>query len=315
MLKRPFHICLCVLACLVMFPAVSARSAETVDRIVAVVNGEIITLFEINQRIKPVLDRFRGRDLGPEEKAAILRIKEQALQQMVDNILLQKEAERYKLEVSDIAVENEVRDFRLKNNLTDDEFNEQLTLEGTSREEFAGRIRRDILKHKLLGFMVRRKVVVTQEEIQAHYDEHLQDYVQDKSVGLGLIVLPSGMPALELKRRIEAKEIDFASAATTYSQGPGADQGGDIGILPWASLASEWKGALNGLSVGDVSDPINIQGREALLTMVSQDGGAVQSLESVSDEIRTSLLRQKLEERFNDYMDKLRAEAVIDIRL
>lgn len=315
MLPRSFRPLLFILVCLIVLAAVPVRAAETVDRIVAVVNGEIITLFELNQRIRPVLERFRGRELGPEEKAAILRLKEQALQQMVDDILIQQEAERYQLDVSDASVENEVRGFRLKNNLTEEEFAEQLKLEGSSREEFADRVRRDILKHKLLGFMVRRKVVVTKEEIQAQYEANLQDYVKDKRVGLGIIVLPAGMPALELKRRIETGEIDFPTAAATYSQGPGADQGGDIGVLPWTNLAPEWKQALNGLDQGEISDPIDIQGREALLTLLSQEGGDVQPLEAVSDQIRADLLRRKLEDRFNEYMEQLRAEALIDIRL
>ena len=314
-MHRRSHILLIILACLTVLSAAPVRAAETVDRIVAVVNGEIITLFEINQRVKPVLDRFRGRELGPEEKAAILNLKHEALQRMVDDILLKAEAEKYKLEVSETAVENQVREFRKANNLTQEQFEEQLKLEGTSTEEFAERMRLDILKHKLLGFMVRRKVMVTDEEITAYYETHKSDYVKDKRVRVGLIILPQGMPGLELKRRIEARELDFASAATIYSKGPGADQGGDIGVLDWKSLAPEWKQALDGLAQGEISDPVEIQGREALLTPLSTEGGDVQPLEVVTEEIRNAIYRVKVEERFNEYMEQLRGEAVIDIRL
>lgn len=314
-MSRFFRILPCILACVAIFAAPAVSRADTVDRIVAVVNGEIITLFELNERIKPVLERFRGRELGPEEKAAILKLKEQALQKMVDDILLQKEAARFQLDASETAVDNEVRGFRLKNGLTEEQFNEQLKLEGTTSEEFRDRVRRDILKHKLLSFMVRRKVVVTQEEIQARYEAHSQDYVKDKRVGVGIIVLPAGMPALEIKRRIESGETDFATAASTYSQGPGKEQGGDIGELEWKSLAPQWKQALDGLGQGQVSEPIDIQGREALLTVLYQSGGEVQPLEAVTEEIRGVIMRQKLEERFNEYMEQLRTEAVIDIRL
>ena len=142
---------------------------EIIDRIVAIVNGEIITLFELNEQVKPYLEKFRGKELGTAEKKAIWELKKQALDQMINDILLRQEAEKYKIKVSDMEIENFIRQFKQRNNLTEEQFLNQLKLQGMTREDYKRQIRNNILKHRLIGAMVKRKVVVTQEEIEKYY--------------------------------------------------------------------------------------------------------------------------------------------------
>lgn len=303
------------IAVFLLTPLCPAQAGETVNRIVAVVNGDIITLFELNEKVKPLLDRFKGREIGERERAAILKIKKDLLNNMVEDLLLRQEVQKYGLGVSDVEVENQIQEFKGENNLSEEELLKQLRLEKMTRKEFAGKMRQDILKHKLLGFMVRRKVVVTKEEIETCFSADKQDFALDKKVHLGLIVLGPGNPAEVLKKRIEAQELSFAEAADIYSQGPGAGNGGDIGLLDWKDLAAEWKEALDGVSEGQITDPFMVRGHEALLLLKSMDSGCEQPLDKVKDEIYKRIYKEKLESGFNEYMETLRANAVIDIKL
>lgn len=300
---------------LLILAAAPARAAEVVDRIVAVVNGEIITLFEINERLKPVLDQFKGRQLSDADKAALVSFKKELLQKLIDDILLAQEIKKFNITASDVEVENQIQTFKDEHRLTEAALLEQLKLEGMTRQEFTDKMRKDILRQRLLGAMVRRKVVVTSEEVQRYYDEHKQDFAKDRTVHLGLILLPPGTPAGPLRERIIKGEISFAEAADAFSEGPGKGQGGDIGVLDWKSLAPEWRQSLEGVAEGAVSQPFAISGREALLSPRTVEAGDTQGLQAIEKDIRDKIFSEKMQGRFSEYMDELRSKAVIENRL
>ncbi|MEW5772652.1 MAG: SurA N-terminal domain-containing protein [Thermodesulfobacteriota bacterium] len=300
---------------LLILSAAPARSAEVVDRIVAVVNGEIITLFDLNERLRPVLDQFKDRQISDADKEAILKFKRDILQKLIDDILLEQEIKKFGITASDVEVENQILAFKDEHKLTEEALVEQLKLEKMTRQEFADKMRKDILRQRLLGAMVRRKVVVTSEEVARYYEEHKQDFAKDRSVHLALVLLPPGQPAAPLRERIAKGEISFAEAADAYSEGPGKGQGGDIGVLEWKSLAQEWRKALEGVAPGDMSQPFAISGREALLSLRSMDSGDAQSLSDIEKEIRDRIYSSRIQERFEEYMQELRSKAVIENKL
>ena len=165
-----------LIAVLLMGAVTTGAVAETiVDRIVAVANGEIITLFDLDERLKPMLARFEGKPMGEAEQRAVRELRGQVLDAMVDDILINQEAERLGVEVSDVEVENQIKQVRQQNGLTPEQFKDQLLLEGMTREMYARKLREDILKHRIIGFMVKRKVVITDEEIEAYYNAHPEE--------------------------------------------------------------------------------------------------------------------------------------------
>ncbi len=303
-----------VIVC-VLLAARPVPAAEVVDRIVAVINGQVVTLFELNNHLKPYLERFRGRQLSDEEKAAIGRMRSDLLDKLVDDILIAQEVEKLQLKATDVEVENAVENFRKKNGLTKEDFDKQLKLEGLGREQFADQMRKDILKHRLLGFMVRRKVVVSDEEVRAFYDSHQADYMRDKTVALSAILLPKEQDGTQLRERIEKGEIAFADAANLYSQGPGVGSGGSLGTLAWTDLAEDWRQALADVPKGGTTLPFLFRDFTALLHVDELQAGDVKPYEEVKEEIRDRLFQKQVEERYEEFMTKLRSEAVVEIKL
>ncbi|MBT8763165.1 SurA N-terminal domain-containing protein [Desulfohalobiaceae bacterium Ax17] len=308
--KSGFYFCLFL--CLFIKPVFAE---EIIDRIVAIVNGEIITLFELNERVKPYLERFKGKELGPAEKQAIRELKKQLLDQMINDILLRQEAEKYKIEVSDMEIENFIRQFKQRNNLTEEQFLNQLKLQGLTREDYKRQVRNNIIKHRLIGAMVKRKVVVTQEEIERYYNEHKQDFDTEKKVHLKLILLPTLEEAKQIRNKIMAGEMTFEQAAKKFSQGPSAESGGDLGFVNWKDLAKEWKQAIKGLKQGEITSVFSLNNKGAILKVEESLSGQPKPLKEVEDEIRKIIYQPRLEERFREYMRSLREKAVIDIRI
>ncbi|MHC1751835.1 SurA N-terminal domain-containing protein [Humidesulfovibrio sp.] len=301
---------------LVAFGWRSAALADdlVVDGVVALVNGKIITKFEYDERLRPIYEQTRGRQLSTDELGQIATLRRKILEQMVDDMLLQQEAERYKFKVTDAEVEEQIKQFIAKRNISQDEFNRQLALQRLTRPEFANNMRRDMIRHRLIGGAVSNKVVVTDSEVEQVYNERKAEFSKDSMIQLGIILIPSGMSPTELKAEIESGRMTFAEAANRYSQGPGVGNGGDIGFIAWKDLAPEWNAALAGLKPGQITQPVHIQDFAGLLQVISLKEGEELALDSVREQIYQSLHEAKFEKVFQEYMQKLRDKAVVDYR-
>lgn len=292
-----------------------AQAADlVVDGVIAVVNGKIVTKYDHDERMRPVYEQARGRQLTTEEISQIATLRRKILDQMIDELLIQQDAERYKLKVTDVEVEDQIKEFLAKRQLTEDEFKKQLALQRMSREDFVRNMRRDMIKHRLIGGVVTSKVVVTDTEVEQRYKERKAEFSKDSMVQLALILVPAGMSAPDLKAQIEAGQMSFADAANKYSQGPGVGHGGDIGYIAWKDLAPEWNAALAGLKPGQISQPVHVQDFSGLLQVVALKEGEELPLDAVREQIYQSLHEVKFESVFQEYMQKLREKAVIEYR-
>ncbi|BBD07618.1 SurA N-terminal domain-containing protein [Desulfovibrio ferrophilus] len=293
-----------------------AVAGDVVDRIVGMVNGEIITLFDLNERMKPVFEKFQGREVTDKEKAAIVNIRKNLLEQMVQDILIKQQIAKLGVTVTDSEILNEMESVQSRNKMSKEDFEAQLRLEGMTVEQYKKKLGDDILKHRLIGAMVKRKVVVSDEEVKSYFDEHRSQYAKDKRVELAVILVPTKDGADKLHAAITKGEMTFAEAAAKYSQGPGTDQGGNLGTLEWGSIASDWRDALEGVQPGGLSKSFEFRQMGAILQLVSVAGGEALEFDAVVEaEIRQKLYQQQLEERFNSYMERLRSEAVVEIKL
>lgn len=284
-----------------------AQAAQVVDRIVAVVNGEIITFQDLQQRVRMVT----GQTPDP---AAAGEVMPQVLESMIDDIILRQEAQRLKIEVSDSEVENEIRQFKTRRRLSEDEFERSLRLQGLTQEQFKEQSRQDIVKHKMLGYMVRRKVVVTQEEIDAYVEKNRAELTTERNVDMQLIVSADADRAEALWDELNSGGISFDEAVERYSVGPKVNNGVMTDVR-WREMDEPWREALRDLNAGEISKPFMIQDKWVILKLLDRRDGAKQEQAAVEDEVREAIMRPKLEERFKEYMSGLRAKAIIQNKL
>jgi len=312
-------------AAFVLSMAVSAPASGAemvVDKIVAQVNGEIVTLFELNEKVQAYVAQVEKRAYNPADPA-LKELKERILKTMIEDIMLKQEAARMKVQISDSEVESRIREIREKGGLSEAQFVQQLRLEGMTRKQFVEAIKKDILKKQLLGYMVQRKVVVSEEEIKQYFEANKSVLSAPRAGSrIGLIMLTKMDEAKALRQKIASGQITFADAARKFSVGPGAEQGGDLGKVEIKDLAPEMRTALQNVNPGGVSEPVLLDGKPVLLTIAAEKEAAQApapsagpSLDAVRDEIYEKLYREKLEKQFTDYMDRLRAKSVIKVNL
>lgn len=305
-----------VMAVVIMLPAFSSAGEKIVDGIVAVVNGEIITMYELRQRMQPVLSQFKGRDMTAVEEEQVSNVRKQLLDRMINDLILDQEAERRGVSVSAEDVNNEVKSIMENSNISKEEFEKQLKLQKMTLEEFKEKIKSKIRKHRLLNYKVKNKVVVTEEEMMRYWNSTSSDTgsAQPRKLHLKLILFPQGVDASEVRSEIESGNVTFEKAADKYTQGPGGGQGGDLGVLALKDLALTWQEALEGLKPGDVSEVFAVQDMDAILKLDSYVEEKKASYEDVKDKIYDKLYGEKQDAVFGDYIKKLRESAVIEIK-
>ncbi|WP_242012259.1 SurA N-terminal domain-containing protein [Pseudodesulfovibrio cashew] len=292
---------------------VRALADEVVfDRILVKVNDDIITQYDLDEEIKPVLAKLGNRQLSVREQEQLDQFRKQVLERMVNDKLMEQEIKKFEIVISDDAVDAEIKKIKKEQGYTDEDFNEMLKKDNLTLEDFRTKLRGIIEKQELLGYMVHSKVLVTDSEIKEEYDAHHDDYVLEKLISLAIIVLPPDVAATEVKKRIEDGELTFAEAAEKYSIGPGKENGGSIGEVAWNDLADDWQRSLDGIKEGGVSAPIEVQGNKALLSPVKVIEDRLIPLDEVRDEIFKRLMDAKREKVFDEYFEQLKQSSVIE---
>ncbi len=323
MLSRFFTI---ILAGLVVIGAAGGALAEQViNRVVAVVGDDVITVIDLDKsisRTKAQMARMkaagRGQDIPPSQ------LRRLALERLIDDKIFEKEVARQKLSVSKDELDHYVKRIMRANKVDEENFVASLSRQGLTPEEYRDNLRKEILKQKLINQAVKKQVVVTDSEVSEYYKNHKQQFTNIAKVTFRAIFLTvdpkAGLSAGNVVRQKgenllqKIKEgADFAEVAKEYSQGPGADQGGLLGPLEAADLLPAMRQALAELNPGQVSQVLQIPQGFVIMKLVERTGGGELPLDDVREQIRKKLEAQYTEKRFQEWMKELREQTYVKI--
>ena len=299
----------------------SAQAAQ-LNKVAAVVNGQVITMFDLQKNASPDLARAHLNPNNPAQAKAVDAVLRKTLDGMIMEILIAQEAKRLKVSVSSSEVDSEISKIMQARGLSKQQFEAQLAQQKMSVGELRKNLEKSILRQKIMGMEVGRRVVVTPEEIKAYYEAHKDTLYDRKGLHMGLIVYHPKAPAAELASKIKSGTMSFAAVAAKYSIAPNRDRAGDMGPVEWDKLNPEWEGRLTKMKPGDVTDiftlpAANGQKLKAQVRLFRPDGGEAKLLtfEQAKPLIDGILRQPKAMERFDDYSEQLRKKAVIDIRM
>lgn len=294
--------------------AFSAQAA-TVNKIAAVVNGEMITVFDLHTTIAPELVKNKLNPNNPAHKATVDALSAKALDMMIMDILIAQEATRLKVTVADSEIEGEITRLMQKSKLSKPDFEKQLKSEGMDATTLRDRIRKTIMRQKLMSQMVGRKVVVTPEEVAQYYEENRSQFTTGQKVQMALIIYPPTADAAAWARKIKEGKTSFEAAVRAVSIGPKPQEGGLMPPVPLSDMNPAWRERILSMKPGQVSEIFTVENHKAQVHYISMQGGAEElSLAEATKQIENILREPKLMERFQEYSEQLRNKAVIDIR-
>jgi peptidyl-prolyl cis-trans isomerase SurA len=302
--------------------------AEVVDRIVAVVNDEIITLHELNEAFEPYRQNIENSYKGKDKDALIIQTKESFFQRLVDNMLIEQEAKKTGISgtVKEEDVMGVLQDMLEKQKLSMQEFLKNLAAEGKSIESVKKDIRSQMVRMRLLRREVKDKIIVSDSEIGEYYNNHRQEYEGKESVRMKqlLLQLPSGADkAVKMKLKNEALRLreliikgeSFDLLAAKYSQGPAATQGGDVGFIERGTIIPEVEASAFSLPVEQVSEVIESSLGFHIIKVVDKRGAGLKPVAMVREEIKTKIEDEKLDKKFEEWISSIRARSHIEVRL
>ena len=306
-----------VLALVICLMTAFGAQAAQINKVAAVVNGQVITMFDLQKNAVPDLMRARINPNDPSQAKAVDAVLRKSLDGMIMDILVAQEAKRLKVTISPSDVDAEITKIMKANNLTKPQFEEKLAQQRTSIGELRGNIEKGLIRQRVMAMEVGRRVLVTPEEIKTYYDAH-KDTLYDRSgLHMGLLVYPPNVNAAAMAAQIKSGATTFEEVTRKYSIAPNRENGGDMGAVEWDKLNPEWEARLSKMKPGDVTELFDLQGRKAQVHLYRPGGGEVKMLtfEQAKPLIDGILRQPKAMERFEDYTNQLRSRAVIDIRM
>ncbi len=294
--------------------------AEIVDRIVAVVNRKVITLYQLQQAQKAFLQEARLS--GDAEQAG----QEKVLDLLIEDELIRQKAEEEGILVTDDEFNAALSDIKQRNNLvSDDQLKEALGQEGKTWQEFFEEIRSQIKMAKLVNREVRSKIEITEDEVETYYQTHTDLFEQSPpTVRVRHILLKVRENADEAEiQMIKAKAAqlvqqlragaDFAALAKEYSEHPSAQSGGELGTFKKGELAPPFDIAF-GMEVGQISDPVRSEFGFHIINVQEKFSGDQVTYETVKPQIRSKLFEEKVSELYRKWVAELKEEAYIEMK-
>ena len=301
------------------------ESAEVVDRIVAVVNDDIITYTELNQLFKPYADQIRVRGYTPEKESKMLfKVREDILNQIIDEKLADQEIERYGIVVSKKEIDNTIESIKKANFSSDEELREALGKEGLSIEEYRKRIKEQKLRAKLVNIEIKSKIVITKEDIKSYYKDHIDKYIGEEKYHLRNIILKvrrlgGEAEKLGVKKKIDAiliklKEGErFEVMAGKYSESPSAKDGGDLGLFKIDELSQQLQKIVKGMKAGEFTSVIDTEQGYQIFFVQDVIRSPGKSLEEASPEIQEKLYYEIVNKKYQTWLTELRKRSYIKI--
>ena len=289
--------------------------AEVVDRIVAVVNNDIITLSELQNMAKTVEAQSGVKPTGQDEK----KMQREMLEALIDRKLAKAEAERRGIKVTDKELDEAMVRFKQRSNIADNEtLAKGLSQAGLSLKEFKQQIADQITQERLLSVVVGAKVVVSDAEVRRIYDEKFKKGgTQVHLITLRLPYPPGATSEQKEAAKQKAETIinaikrgeSFTEAAGKLSLSPT-----DVGFVSQTDLDPRLAAYLDQLKPKEVA-PVETPEGYQLLQVMNRRTGEGRSFEEAAPEIRRILMQQDMEKYFGDWVKTLREKAYIKIML
>lgn len=298
-------------------------SADIFNRVVAIVNDDVITLHELNQKMKQMTGSTAD-DLKDQDEKTYLETRRKVLELMIDEKCAQEKIRELGIKVPPKEIDAAIENIKKNNRWTHEDLVARLKKEGMTYEEYRDKIKIDLERFMLINAQVKSKIIIREQQITQYYEEHKDDFSTEETVHLAGIFLirknpkdpeeirelrPKGEDLLERLRNGE----NFEELAKKFSQGPGADEGGDLGIFRTIQLDPELRKAVEAIEVGGFTDLIIRPNGIQIIKLIERQKGEVKSFEEVRDAIRATLYQEEVNKRYMSWIRELRKEAYTKI--
>ena len=319
-----------IVGLLVLVAAVAAPRADIIEQVLVKVNGEIITKSELETRQIAAL-RQKNPNLRPnsdaELRAALADVTPLVIVDAVDEMLMVQRGkelgytmttERFNSIVENIKKENKIE--------TDEQLQAALKQEGMTMADLRRQLERTMLVQQVQQTEIMQKLQVTDTELKAYYEAHKNEFGTVPSVTLREITInvPTTAQGVNVAQdeeaRAKAEDVrakiiggeSFARLAADYSDSGSKANGGLVGPLAKSDLSDELQKAIEGLKTGGVTPVLRTTRGYQIIKIENLQETTTKPFEEARSEVADKIANGKRGAEFKKYIEKLRAEAIID---
>ena len=303
--------------------------AEVIDRVVAVVNDDIITLSEVEEEAEGLYRAIAQKNSGDSLLQALDKAREKTLDALIDKKLIIQKAKQFHVSVSPEEIDRAYEKVRARAGLDKTTFKQKLKESGITEKMYRSNLETRLLQKKLVSYTVRSKIVITEAMILDYFDEHYTTKVKEGSfylLQIGFGWENDSDPKTEAEKRKRAYRTaervhklalngqKFRKLARKFSDLPSASDGGDIGTFTLDEMAPAMREAVAALAPGAISEIVEIGRSYQFFKLLSGNKDAIivtASYEDVKEEIRQKLYEEKLRQAYSDWIRKLKENAYI----
>jgi peptidyl-prolyl cis-trans isomerase SurA len=318
---------LCLAALLgALGPAASAAQAKIIDRVVAVVNDEIVTLSELEDHAAPVLAQAEG--IGDPVQRAQVRDRQMraALDEMIGERLVLQEAAKRQITIGAYEVTEYVDRVKQSQGWDDNRLEMYLSGQGLTLKSFRSKVREDLLKKKVVGRVLGDRIRISDRDLEEYYKQKLTSLRTEYEVEAAHILLmvandadqatqdAIAQQARELLVRARAGE-PFEELATRYSDGPSAKQGGRLGTFRRGSLDPAFEDIAFTLEPGQIGGPVKTRFGWHVIQVITRKPLPTPPLETVREQLYRELQQERIEAVMHRWVEDLKKKSFVEVRL
>lgn len=290
-------------------PTLAAAHLE--DRIVAVVNSDLIMLSDVKRELAPERERISRQHRGEELAQRLKTAEYMALTKMIERRLQLQEAKARGIEVSDQEVKQAVEQMKQQGETID-----------LKDQQNARNVRDQLTLLKVVDREVRSGVMVGDTDMKRYYQEHRDRFALPEEYTLSQILIQprssdGTADALTKARQVMADLKNgekFEDLALRYSDGPNASRGGRLGLVRQGELLPAIERAIAPLVPGGISDIIESSEGFHIIRVEEKKPKQFRPFEEVKLEIQGLVFQQKSEDVFQSWLVDLKNKAYIEIK-
>lgn len=292
--------------------------AKTIDRIVAQVNDEIITMSEMGRQMAPVRSSLETKFSGEELEQELVKAEKELLENLIQEKLLYQKAVELGFDTDvEPKISSQIQAVMKEQNIgSTEELEAVLERQNMTMKELRDLYRRRILVDGLIYEFISSRVTVLTPEIEKYYKEHIAEFSTPEEVSLSELIV-AGETAKEAEDKANAlhKQLlqgeSFAALASQYSKGPTANKGGSIGTYLISKLNPDTLNAIAGLKDGEISTPKKINEGYIIYRVDARKLTTVKPLEEVRGQIQRQVYDRKFTPELARYVAQLKEDAYI----
>ena len=297
-----------------------AFTAAAENQKVAEINGVVITKEQFEKELNIHLDRVlkQGQQLSEDQKEAL---KKDILDGLIERELLYQESQKTGIKVDEKMIDEQLTAIK-KRFPSETEFKLALGKMGLTEYEVKTQITRGLAIRQLIEQQITSKIVITDLETKAYYDNNPQMFKQSAQVKASHILIKVDAGATDAQKAEARKKIDtvqqkikdggdFAALAREYSEGPSKTRGGDLGYFRRGQMVKPFEEAAFNMKTDEVSGIVETRFGYHIIKVYDKKPAQTLAYTDVKDKLNQRMKQQKVEKDASRYINQLKKDAKI----